>query len=227
MDHSIVSLSLKILFEGFIQTNTYQKGFSEYYNNLSSGALAHSLAIMTDAAHLLTDFASFLISLLALYLASRPSTKRMSFGWHRAEVVGALASVLLIWLVTGILVYLAVIRIIHNNYEINGKIMLITSATGVGVNIIIGRRPVFFNPLFVLILPFQFYPIVVHSSYICLPFSVYSVLSSTFTLLVLRIPSNCLLCDTIECFPQCVSDPLPALSPDSFLHWNLVHSLLQ
>ncbi|CAH8560418.1 unnamed protein product [Schistosoma curassoni] len=100
------------------------------------GALAHSLAIMTDAAHLLTDFASFLISLLALYLASRPSTKRMSFGWHRAEVVGALASVLLIWLVTGILVYLAVIRIIHNNYEINGKIMLITSATGVGVNII-------------------------------------------------------------------------------------------
>ncbi|CAH8575313.1 unnamed protein product [Schistosoma rodhaini] len=100
------------------------------------GALAHSLAIMTDAAHLLTDFASFLISLLALFLASRPSTKRMSFGWHRAEVVGALASVLLIWLVTGILVYLAVIRIIHNNYEINGKIMLITSATGVGVNII-------------------------------------------------------------------------------------------
>ncbi|CAI2729483.1 unnamed protein product [Schistosoma spindalis] len=100
------------------------------------GALAHSLAIMTDAAHLLTDFASFLISLLALYLASRPSTKRMSFGWHRAEVVGALASVLLIWLVTGILVYLAIMRIIHNNYEINGKIMLITSATGVGVNII-------------------------------------------------------------------------------------------
>uniref|UniRef100_A0A5K4EWQ4 Cation efflux protein/ zinc transporter,putative n=1 Tax=Schistosoma mansoni TaxID=6183 RepID=A0A5K4EWQ4_SCHMA len=100
------------------------------------GALAHSLAIMTDTAHLLTDFASFLISLLALFLASRPSTKRMSFGWHRAEVVGALASVLLIWLVTGILVYLAVIRIIHNNYEINGKIMLITSATGVGVNII-------------------------------------------------------------------------------------------
>ncbi|CAH8541927.1 unnamed protein product [Heterobilharzia americana] len=100
------------------------------------GALAHSLAIMTDAAHLLTDFASFLISLLALFLASRPSTKKMSFGWHRAEVVGALASVLLIWLVTGILVYLAVIRIIHNKYEIDGKIMLITSATGVGVNII-------------------------------------------------------------------------------------------
>ncbi|VDP70731.1 unnamed protein product [Echinostoma caproni] len=100
------------------------------------GALAQSLAIMTDAAHLLTDFASFLISLLALFLASRPSTKKMSFGWYRAEVVGALASVLMIWLVTGILVYLAVMRIIHQHYEIDGKIMLITSAIGVGVNIV-------------------------------------------------------------------------------------------
>ncbi|KAG5450605.1 Zinc transporter 2 [Clonorchis sinensis] len=100
------------------------------------GALAQSLAIMTDAAHLLTDFASFLISLLALFLAQRPSTKKMSFGWHRAEVVGALASVLMIWLVTGILVYLAVMRIMNNHYDIDGKIMLITSAIGVAVNII-------------------------------------------------------------------------------------------
>ncbi|KAF7262041.1 hypothetical protein EG68_00634 [Paragonimus skrjabini miyazakii] len=100
------------------------------------GALAQSLAIMTDAAHLLTDFASFLISLLALFLASRPSTKKMSFGWYRAEVVGALTSVLMIWLVTGILVYLAVMRIMNGHYEIDGKIMLITSAVGVAVNII-------------------------------------------------------------------------------------------
>ncbi|VDN12031.1 unnamed protein product [Dibothriocephalus latus] len=50
----------------------------------TGGAIAHSLAIMTDAAHLLTDFASFLISLFAIYLASRPATKRMSFGWYRA-----------------------------------------------------------------------------------------------------------------------------------------------
>ncbi|KAL7061503.1 hypothetical protein AAHC03_0328 [Spirometra sp. Aus1] len=102
----------------------------------TGGAIAHSLAIMTDAAHLLTDFASFLISLFAIYLASRPATKRMSFGWYRAEVVGALISVLMIWLVTGILVYLAVMRVIHENYEIDGKVMLITSAVGVAVNLI-------------------------------------------------------------------------------------------
>uniref|UniRef100_A0A1I8IQT5 G_PROTEIN_RECEP_F1_2 domain-containing protein n=1 Tax=Macrostomum lignano TaxID=282301 RepID=A0A1I8IQT5_9PLAT len=65
------------------------------------GALANSLAIMTDAAHLLTDFASFMISLLAIFLAGRRPSKTYSFGWHRAEVLGALVSVLLIWLVTG------------------------------------------------------------------------------------------------------------------------------
>ncbi|NXI66853.1 ZNT2 protein, partial [Anseranas semipalmata] len=47
------------------------------------GYLAHSLAILTDAAHLLTDFASVMISLFALWVSSRPATKTMNFGWHR------------------------------------------------------------------------------------------------------------------------------------------------
>lgn len=52
--------------------------------NVAGGYLAQSLAIMTDAAHLLTDFASMLISLFALWVSSRPATKTMNFGWHRA-----------------------------------------------------------------------------------------------------------------------------------------------
>lgn len=100
--------------------------------------LANSLAIATDAAHLLTDFASFMISLLAIYMASLPSSQRMSFGWHRAEVLGAIVSVLMIWVVTGILVYLAVQRIITADYEIDATVMLITSGVGVLVNIVMG-----------------------------------------------------------------------------------------
>ena len=102
------------------------------------GILANSLAIATDAAHLLTDFASFMISLMAIWVASRPATKRMSFGWYRAEVIGALTSVLLIWVVTGILVYMAAQRIINEEYEIDAEIMLITAAVGVAVNIVMG-----------------------------------------------------------------------------------------
>ncbi|KAI9564394.1 hypothetical protein GHT06_008133 [Daphnia sinensis] len=102
------------------------------------GYLANSLAIATDAAHLLTDFASFMISLFSLWLASRPPTKRMSFGWHRAEVIGALTSVLMIWVVTGILVYLAIQRLVNKDFDIEAKIMLITSGLGVAINLVMG-----------------------------------------------------------------------------------------
>ncbi|KAM6235676.1 proton-coupled zinc antiporter SLC30A2 isoform 2-T2 [Spheniscus humboldti] len=102
------------------------------------GYLAHSLAILTDAAHLLTDFASIMISLFALWVSSRPPTKTMNFGWHRAEILGALLSVLSIWVVTGVLVYLAAQRLLSADYDIEGGVMLITSACAVAVNIVMG-----------------------------------------------------------------------------------------
>ncbi|XP_029039598.2 zinc transporter 2-like isoform X1 [Osmia bicornis bicornis] len=102
------------------------------------GIWSNSLAIATDAAHLLTDFASFMISLFSIWVASRPATRKMPFGWYRAEVIGALTSVLLIWIVTGILFYLAVERIIHKDFELNVTVMLITSAIGVAINLVMG-----------------------------------------------------------------------------------------
>ncbi|XP_046846271.1 zinc transporter 2-like [Xenia sp. Carnegie-2017] len=102
------------------------------------GAIANSLAIMTDAAHLLSDFASFLISLLAIWLANRPSTSKLSYGWHRAEVMGALLSMLIIWVLTGVLVYEAIKRVINGNHKVNANIMLIIAGVGIGVNILMG-----------------------------------------------------------------------------------------
>lgn len=59
----------------------------------------------------------------------------MSFGFHRAEVIGALTSVLMIWVVTAILVYAAVLRVIEHDFELNGGFMLISSGIGILVNI--------------------------------------------------------------------------------------------
>ncbi|EAA14842.4 AGAP009005-PA [Anopheles gambiae str. PEST] len=104
------------------------------------GIYSNSLAIATDAAHLMADLASFMISLFALWIAARPSTKRLSFGWYRAEVIGALLSVLMIWVVTAILFYLAVLRTINKDFELNGEVMLVTSGLGILVNIIAFRH---------------------------------------------------------------------------------------
>ncbi|XP_072294750.1 zinc transporter 2 [Eucyclogobius newberryi] len=100
------------------------------------GYLAHSLAIMTDAAHLLTDFGSMMVSLFSLWISSRPPTKTVTYGWHRSEILGAFISVVSIWVVTGALVYLAIERIVRNDYDINGHVMLVTSCCAVIVNII-------------------------------------------------------------------------------------------
>ena len=53
------------------------------------GVLAHSLAIMTDAAHMLSDVAGFLVSVVSLLLSSRSANEHFSFGYHRTEVRAA------------------------------------------------------------------------------------------------------------------------------------------
>ncbi|KFO71756.1 Zinc transporter 3, partial [Cuculus canorus] len=58
---------------------------------------------------------------------------------HPTETLGALASVLSIWVVTGALVYLAAARIISNDYEIEARAMLATSAGAVGVNLVMAH----------------------------------------------------------------------------------------
>ncbi|XP_065587155.1 probable proton-coupled zinc antiporter SLC30A3 [Cyrtonyx montezumae] len=100
------------------------------------GYLAHSLAIMTDAAHLLTDVGSMAVSLFSLWVSARPPTSTMTFGWHRSETLGALASVLSIWVVTAVLLYLAAARILSADYEIEARTMLATSACAVGANLV-------------------------------------------------------------------------------------------
>ncbi|KAL1418661.1 hypothetical protein MTO96_025698 [Rhipicephalus appendiculatus] len=102
------------------------------------GYMSNSLAIMSDAAHLCADLAGFLISIFAVWIAQKSPTKRLSFGFYRAEVLGAVLSVVFIWVLTGILVYTAVQRIYHDDYDIDADIMLIVSGTGVAMNIIMG-----------------------------------------------------------------------------------------
>ena len=109
------------------------------------GYLAGSLAIMSDATHLLSDLAGFLISLFSLIVALKPANKDFTFGYHRFEVLGALASILIIWALTVWLLIAAVYRIKHPN-PIVGLIMVCIAA-GSLVFIIIMNRILAYNPV--------------------------------------------------------------------------------
>jgi len=102
------------------------------------GYIAGSLAIISDATHLLSDLAGFLISLFSLIVALKPADKNFTFGYHRFEVLGALASILIIWALTVWLLVEAVYRIKHPN-PIVGLIMVCIAAGSLVFNIIMNR----------------------------------------------------------------------------------------
>ncbi|KAK4521823.1 uncharacterized protein ATC70_004360 [Mucor velutinosus] len=107
-----------------------------FATELIAGYLANSLALMSDAFHLLSDVASFIVALAAIYLAEKPPTKKHTYGFHRAEVIAALVSVLTIWVLTGFLVMEAIERI-RKPQVIDAKLMCITASIGVLVNVIL------------------------------------------------------------------------------------------
>lgn len=100
------------------------------------GVKANSLAVITDAGHLLTDVAGFSISLFSVWASGWKATSNQSFGYHRLEVLGALLSVQLIWLISGFLIYEAVNRIVYKRAMVNGVLMFAIAAFGFVINFI-------------------------------------------------------------------------------------------
>ncbi|CAH2060149.1 unnamed protein product [Thlaspi arvense] len=100
------------------------------------GFKANSLAVMTDAAHLLSDVAGLCVSLLAIKVSSWEANPRSSFGFKRLEVLAAFLSVQLIWLVSGVIIYEAIQRLLSRSREVNGEIMFGISAFGFVMNLV-------------------------------------------------------------------------------------------
>lgn len=99
-----------------------------------AGVLANSLALMTDASHLLSDLCAFLISLFALWVSELKGNPSMSFGYHRAEILGALLSVFLIWVLTAVLIYAACFRV-FDPPQVDGQLMFWTALLGTLANL--------------------------------------------------------------------------------------------
>ncbi len=102
---------------------------------LGAGYYANSLALVSDGFHMLTDVGALLLSLVALWLSQRPSTPVMSYGYRRVEILGALLSGLLIWLIAGVLVYEAILRL-GSPPEVNAPVVLGVATAGLVANLL-------------------------------------------------------------------------------------------
>jgi cobalt-zinc-cadmium efflux system protein len=100
-----------------------------------AGLLARSLALLSDAAHMLTDAGSLILALIAMRLAARPPRGGYTYGLKRAEILSAQANGLTLLLLAIWLAIEAVRRLI-NPPAVAGGLVLATALVGVAVNLL-------------------------------------------------------------------------------------------
>ncbi len=101
------------------------------------GWLSGSLALVSDAAHMLTDCGALGLALVAAYLAGRPADDRRTYGYRRAEVLAAQINVGALLVLTVWIVWEAVDRLRVPHGEIDLRLMAIIAAIGLVANVAI------------------------------------------------------------------------------------------
>lgn len=106
---------------------------------LVGGWIANSIAIMSDAMHLLSDLMAFAVSAYSVWLVKQTPPKYLTFGYEKAETLGALINIAVIWVVTLLLLVEATERVINQEVVKEPGYMLLTSVLGLVCNLVMVR----------------------------------------------------------------------------------------
>lgn len=101
-------------------------------------ATARSLALLSDAGHMLADIGAIGGALWAIRLAARPPTDTWTFGWKRAEIAAAAINGIMLLVVAGIVTVQAVLRLVHPS-PVHGGPVLAVALAGIAVNVASAR----------------------------------------------------------------------------------------
>ncbi len=105
---------------------------------VTAGILASSLALLSDAAHMLTDAAALALSLAAARLASRPAHGVMTFGLGRAEILSAQANGITLLVLSVLIIYDAISRLVSPP-RVHGGVVIVVAVVGIAVNLLAAR----------------------------------------------------------------------------------------
>ena len=100
------------------------------------GLIAKSMAILTDAADLLSDSAGFIINIVAIAYAKKAATQKLTFGYLKVEALGAFISIILIWVLYTLLIKEAIEAITEGGEDIDIGIMFGLSCCAFVLNIV-------------------------------------------------------------------------------------------
>jgi len=101
---------------------------------VAAGLLASSLALLSDAAHMLTDAGAVALALTALRLAARPPSGRFTFGLGRAEILSAQANGATLLVLAGVIGFEAVRRL-FDPPDVEGGLVVVVGLLGAAVNL--------------------------------------------------------------------------------------------
>ncbi len=99
------------------------------------GVLTNSVALLSDAGHMLTDVASLALALLAAWFAMREATPQKTYGYHRLEIIAALLNGIVLLALSAWIIFEAIGRL-HHPPVVGGVGLLIVALGGVIVNVI-------------------------------------------------------------------------------------------
>jgi len=105
-----------------------------FFAELIAGFLTNSLALLSDAGHMLSDIGAMALSLFAFRMAQRPATHHSTFGFYRVEILAALFNGLTLWLIVGI-IFAAAYHRFFDPPTVESYGMLIVAVLGLIVNI--------------------------------------------------------------------------------------------
>ena len=98
------------------------------------GYFAHSLALLADAWHMVTDAGALALSLFALWIAQRPANAQKTFGYYRLEILAALFNGALLIAIT-VWIVIAALGRLHQPQPIRSGLMLAVAALGLAANL--------------------------------------------------------------------------------------------
>jgi len=101
---------------------------------VAAGIVGHSLALLSDAAHMLTDAGALALSLIAIQLARRPARGAMTYGLKRSEILAAAVNGTTL-LVLGLLIVVEGVRRLVNPPAVEGGLVLAVAIVGIAVNL--------------------------------------------------------------------------------------------
>lgn len=100
---------------------------------LVGGYLTGSLALLSDAVHMLTDIAALCLGLLTLWISTRPASSAKTYGYLRAEILGALLNGLFLWLLV-VFIWIEAVGRLRNPRPVSGLGVMAVAIVGIGVN---------------------------------------------------------------------------------------------